>query len=216
VKDKSAIQSLKNDIENSIEEYFSKVSFEYQNPYGINVLDPIRVEICKIISIGCFQASITLTNYLFETSLKTLLVYSELIPKKLTVKEYNESFSLAMDLYDSKLLHETIAIALEKKLINKDQKEDLIKLKNIFRNPYSHAEKRKIFKGEKTEIGEVKKNNKDYFIEDYEVDRSDEFIFQGIFQFYKAETEAAPSVFSIPVRHSRESGNLFNICRNNL
>ena len=133
-----------------------------------------------------------MTNYLFETSFKTFLVYRDLIPKKLTGKEYYESFSLVMGLYDSKHLNETIEFASDKNLINENQKKELIKLKNKFRNPYSHAEKRKIFKGEKTEIGEVKKNKNDYIIEDYEVDRSDEFLFQGIFQFHKAETDAVP------------------------
>jgi hypothetical protein len=192
MNDKSEIQSYKIQIESSIEEHYSKINFQYYNPYNINVLDPIRIEICKCISIGCFQAAITLTNFLFETSLKTSLVYRDLIPKKLTGKAYNENFSLAMDLYDHKHLYETIELAFNKNLLKEDQKQELENYKNKFRNPYSHAQKRKIFKGEKTEIGEVKKNEEGYFIEDYEVDRSDEFLFQGLFQSHKAETEAIP------------------------
>ena len=192
MKDNSEIQSYKNDVETSIQEHFVKVIFQFQNPYGINLLDPIRHEICKCISIGCFQAGITLTNFLFETSLKTFLVYCELMPKRLIGKEYYESFSLAMNLYDSKDLHETIEQSFQKKLIDEHQKAKLIELKNTYRNPYSHAEKRKIFKGEMTEISEVKKSENGYFLEDYEVNRSDEFLFQGIFQYHKAEIEAVP------------------------
>jgi hypothetical protein len=153
----SEIQNLKNKYESLIEENYPEIRFQFQNPYGLSVLDPIRFEICSSITIGCFQAAITLTNHLLENSLKTFLVYQEIIPQKLSGGAYYEKLKLAIDKYDHKCLYDTIILTSDMELINEPQKKELLDFKEKYRNAFSHAQRRKIFKGEKTEIDEEKK-----------------------------------------------------------
>jgi hypothetical protein len=45
----------------------------FNREYGYPELDPLRDEICKCLICGLYQAAITLTNHLLESSLKKCL-----------------------------------------------------------------------------------------------------------------------------------------------
>jgi hypothetical protein len=131
-------------IEQFIKELNLKIPFNHLGieeifnfEYDYLELDSLRDEVCKCIICGLNQAAMTLTNHLLESSLKKCLIMRFSIENKNDKTELTDTFKDGIDLYDDKLLDETINRACSQGLITK--KKTFKKFKDDFRNPYSHA-----------------------------------------------------------------------------
>ena len=131
-----------------IPQNYSSVLDAFENEYDWPELDPVRDEICKCIICGLYQAAIVLTNYLLEDTLKVALVSQEVIlDKDRPKKDLCDLFDKATRDLSGKPLWETSKKAREKGIISEEEKQLIDKLRSEFRNPYSHADNRKIFEG---------------------------------------------------------------------
>ena len=93
------------------------------------------------------QAAITLTNHLFENSLKqTLIIWDSQGRQFDNFKRIDETFKYEVETYDDKDIEPNINNCKRKGLITKDEAKRLIELKNIYRNSFSHASYKKLFK----------------------------------------------------------------------
>jgi hypothetical protein len=130
----------------------------YQNPYKTHEFQFIKYQICNCIVMGFYVASITLTNHLLEKFLKTILVIND-------SKNNEENLKTPFDLidryregnkkYDNKHLYDNIVSAYNEKLIDEGQKIVLLKMKDFFRNPYGHSEKKTMYRENSTEVTAV-------------------------------------------------------------
>ena len=154
-------------------------------------LDPIRYEICKCIFVGCYQAAITLTNHLLENSLKTFLIYHDLINRNLNTIEFYEEMKISSNKFNNRNLYETIDLIFDFELIDETQKEKLHEYRNNYRNAFSHADKKKTFRNEKTGFTTVGIENGEIVVKGkHETNKAEMLITQGIFQAIKAENES--------------------------
>jgi hypothetical protein len=129
---------------------YQKVRDNYKFKLYNPVYDSLRNEICKCITIGTYQAAMTLTNHLLEKFLKMSLILTHSNVKTLNgIKETVDQFKDANELYLDKNLELTINLACSKGIITKEEKATLKLYKDVFRNGYSHADPNKIF-GERT------------------------------------------------------------------
>lgn len=121
-----------------------------ENTYeGFPEVQILKHEICLCLLLQLNQAAITLSNHLIESFLKYALIYhdancsqdNENLPNKLkeTFKEPNKKYG-SMKMYD------TIEAAFKMNLIDDAYRTQLHKIRNDFRNAYSHAEQNKIHK----------------------------------------------------------------------
>ncbi len=148
------VQELKNILKDSeqgfLKNYIS-IRKIYKNEYGWPELDPIRYELCLCIIYGHFQAALTLTNHLVEALLKYSLIYATFIMKKDKRKGKDIVLSLVEDMeqgiqqYDDETMYNNINTAFKLGLINKTQKNRLHQIRENIRNPYSHADKSKMY-----------------------------------------------------------------------
>ena len=119
----------------------------------LNGLKSIISEICDCLIIGNAQAAITLTNHLFENSLKQTLITWDSQGRRFNDSErIDETFKQEVEDYDNRDIEPNIKKCKSKGLITKDEAERLIKLKNIYRNTFSHASYLKLFKESSTVI----------------------------------------------------------------
>lgn len=113
----------------------------------LNSLKSIISEICDSLIIGNAQAAITLTNHLFENSLKqTLIIWDSQGRQFDDSKRIDETLKNEVETYDDKDIEPNINNCKRKGLITKDEAKRLIELKNIYRNSFSHASYSKLFK----------------------------------------------------------------------
>ena len=147
---KQGDKELKNRIQEYMENY-SNLSFEFENEYEFPDLDPIRYEICICIFFNLGQAAITLTNHLIEAALKRILAHNDFYNdyEKNSNLDYLKDLSKYFKKYDSKTLYENITTAHSKGLINENERKELLRIKDDYRNAYSHADKSKTFKDQK-------------------------------------------------------------------
>jgi len=126
----------------------SKIEDQFNNGYGWPEFDPLRDEIAKCLICDLCQASITLTNHLLENFLKTMLIYHETISgrDKASTDDLFQMFKPNVKTYDGINLSQSLGHAKRKGLITEDQWKVLDIFRDNFRNAYSHAEKKKIFK----------------------------------------------------------------------
>ncbi|NLI41679.1 MAG: hypothetical protein GX421_10950 [Caldisericales bacterium] len=138
----------------------AKVENQFNNEYGWPEFDPLRDEIAKCLVCDLCQAAITLTNHLLENFLKTMLVYQDTIQNNDKTKPLDLlTFRPSVDKFDGQDLAQTLGQAKSKGLITKDQWKLLDKYRNDFRNAYSHAEKKKIFKDKTVGTNSIKVEN---------------------------------------------------------
>ncbi len=145
IKSEKLIKQFITDIDSSIQENYLKIKDVWSLTYNSLELDPLRDEICKCIMCNLNQAAITLTNHLLETSLKKSLILKFSILNRKEEVDFKDMFKEGIYKYDSKNLYSTINLAAKEKLIKEEEKNVLLKFKDEFRNPYSHAESSKIF-----------------------------------------------------------------------
>lgn len=186
------VNDIKSQISGIIDLNFDKVKYQYCNEYHFAEFDPLRDEICKCIMLDLNQAAITLTNHLLESFLKMTIIYNDSIDNnKDSGLEMEEYFKDSMNHYDSSFLEQTINAACSKGLISKEQKKVFQGFKDNFRNPYSHAEKKKIFGDDKVSGNHLKLVNGDYVMSDKEeFNIIDLPFFQGIAQAIKAKNDS--------------------------
>jgi hypothetical protein len=141
------------DLNSHINPNYKIIKIIFNSEYGYPALDPVRDEICKCFICGLYQSTITLTNHLLEKSLKFCLGIKYSIENKNKEAELQDAFIEGINKYDNLQLEQTINAACTQRLITKEQKKDLKEFKEKFRNPYSHANKKK-FRG-KTVKGKV-------------------------------------------------------------
>lgn len=138
----------------------TKIERQFNNEYGWPEFDPLRDEISKCLICDLCQAAITLTNHLLENFLKTMLVYNDSIQNNHKTNQLDLlTFRPSVDKYDGKDLAVTLGQAKRKGLISKDQWTLLDQYRNDFRNAYSHAEKKKIFKDTRVDAKFVRIEN---------------------------------------------------------
>lgn len=136
---KNRIEQFIGELNSCLIPNYEAISEIFDSEYGYPELDPIRDEICKCFMCGLYQSTITLTNHLLEKSLKFCLGIKYTIENKKENAEIQDIFIDGINKYDKLFLEDTINRACTKGLITKEQKEELKKFKDIFRNPYSHA-----------------------------------------------------------------------------
>lgn len=126
----------------------SVIEYQFNNEYGWPEFDPLRDEISKCLICDLCQASITLTNHLLENFLKTMLIYHEAMALRNKENDVDllEMYKPYVDKYDGLSLSQSLNRAKRIGLITKDHWKLLNGFRNDFRNAYSHAEKKKIFK----------------------------------------------------------------------
>lgn len=155
------IKQFIDELNGHIETNLSKVDFQFNTEYGWAEFDPLRDEISKCLICDLCQASITLTNHLLENFLKTMLIYHEtIINKDKNDDDLLTIFKPYVDKFDGLNLSQTLGRAKRKGLITKEQWKVLDGYRDNFRNAYSHAEKKKIFKNLTigTNVVELKNN----------------------------------------------------------
>lgn len=104
----SKIGQLVKDLNICIPAHYKLVRNIFENPYDYATLDPIRNEICKCIICGLFQASITLTNFLLERSLKHCLSVSYIKENKRENINLDRTWIERITTYDKLELGDTI------------------------------------------------------------------------------------------------------------
>jgi len=171
------------ELNQNLEKNLPKIAAQFVNDYESSEFDPLRDEITKCLLCDFCQAAITLTNHLTENFLKTMLVYHE----SLENGEHNDLttlFSKGLDIYDNMNLVDTIDKACEHEIINEEQKATLHKFRHDFRNAYSHASKRKIFKDSKIRTQKLSLNKElKYELEEPKESLASDLVFaQGLIQ----------------------------------
>ena len=183
------LESIKAQLNGMIDLNFEKVKYQYCNDYIFPEFNPLRDEICKCIMLNLNQAAITLTNHLLESFLKTAIIYKDSHDRNMNSSvEIDNNYKASMDKYDNLNLEQTINASCTKGLINKEQKKVFIYFKNNIRNPYSHAEKKKIFKDDKVSGSHSTFDNGKFLMSDKQVYNVIDFpSIYGIAQFIKAK-----------------------------
>lgn len=103
-------------------------------------LFPILAEICSCFYLQKNMAAVTLTNHLLESAIKFALVFKEGNGKTIDdPAKMDTLFEEECKMYMGETLNNNINNLLEKGMIDDAQKDRLIHLKNLYRNPYSHA-----------------------------------------------------------------------------
>ena len=103
-------------------------------------------EILNCLLLGFNQACIFTTNHLLEKILKVSLMRKHTEGLFVGDPEFNKKFNEAKNKYDNQTLYNNIQHAFDLKILTQEERDNLIKLKNKFRNPYSHAEMKPFLK----------------------------------------------------------------------
>ncbi len=170
---------------------YQKIRRIFKNEYQLPEVDPLRFEICLCLTLGLYQAAITLTNHLLEKYLKIALIYVE-TNQKITVENVEGLFKQSVDNYSNKDLSTTINACCTKGIITKAQKKDLEQFKNRIRNPFSHADMKKTFEGMTipAQIGKIDYNSKENILKverEFNITINNFPPFQGIAQAIMAK-----------------------------
>lgn len=112
-------------------------------------------EICDCLFLKKYMAAITLTNLLFETMVKLTLVYFEVNGRTLDDGyDFENIYERELKKYGKKYLHDNIEALYKKSIINTEERDRLLDLKNLFRNPYSHGSNNKYVESATTQLYE--------------------------------------------------------------
>ena len=99
------------------------------------------------------MAAITLTNLLFETMVKLVLVYLDANGRTLDDGyDFGNIYERELKKYGKKNLGENIETLYKKDVINSKEYSRLLGLKNLFRNPYSHGSNNEYVESAKTKL----------------------------------------------------------------
>lgn len=107
---------------------------------NLKMLYPMVYEICDCFYLRHSFAAATLTNHLFECMVKFTLAFVEGGGKTCTnASEFGNVLKKELRMYGKTNLDENIKSLCNKDRISKEECERLLDLKNIYRNPFSHA-----------------------------------------------------------------------------
>lgn len=107
---------------------------------SLKLLYPILKEICTCFYLKNNMAAVTLTNHLLESAIKFALVFKEGNGKTFDdPRTMDTLFEEECKMYMGEDLGKNIQKLYDKGMIKAPQKDRLIHLKNLYRNPYSHA-----------------------------------------------------------------------------
>lgn len=168
----------------SVNENYEKIKPLLDNEYS-SQFEFLKEEICFCLICGLNQASITLTNHFFENFFKTMVQLKEVKDNEDKIP-LDDKYTKAIEDYDNKNLEQIINKACSLSLITKEEKKILIELKNKYRNPYSHSEKRKIFGEEKLSGFSIGSDG--FEVKEFKI--SDHLGVQNLIQACKAKNEA--------------------------
>ncbi len=182
-----------------LDKYYAQVRYAYQNSYEWPNLDPVRHEAALCIMLGLFQSGITITNHLLESLLKLSVVIasskgnqpsSEEEIDGRVVDSLIESYQDGLNQFGSSTLHDTINAAHKLGLVADEEKDQLHRIREDFRNAYGHADKSKTFGGQSVSVQAVRLRN-DRLELDQKADRpvAALLIGQGIAQARQAEAQ---------------------------
>lgn len=185
------IELFISELKQKIEENLPKIGYQFLNHYDWPEFDPLREEITRCLLCDYCQAAITLTNHLLENFLKTMLIYKDESEIDIT-KDMRTAFKAGIEKYNHLHLNETIGKAKKFNLISKEEGKTLNKFRDDFRNAYSHANKKKIFKDMKIPTQRVSLNkNLKYDVGEQRTSDLSELLFaQGISQAIISKTSA--------------------------
>lgn len=112
-------------------------------------------EICDCLFLKKYMAAITLTNLLFETMVKLVLVYFEANGRTLSDGyDFDNMYEKELKKFGKKNLGENIETLYKKNIITFVEHDRLLDLKDLFRNPYSHGSNNKYVKTATTKLYE--------------------------------------------------------------
>ncbi|XJR88223.1 hypothetical protein ACH34E_12735 [Elizabethkingia anophelis] len=121
-----------------------KTYFLHQ-PHHFLPLTSLRNEILQNLQLELFQTAIFGTNHFLERMVKLALIEKHTLGLDYSNHEtYNQKTLEAIDLYDSLTLFKSLDSAEEQNLISESEKATLTILRQKIRNPFSHAEIKKI------------------------------------------------------------------------
>ena len=122
----------------------------------LRVLTPLSSdiqEICDCYFLKKYMAALTLTNLLFETMVKLTLVYHEADGRTLDDGyEFEDIYEEELTKYGRKNLGENIENLYKKHIITEKDRDRLLDLKDLFRNPYSHGSNNQYIESATTSI----------------------------------------------------------------
>lgn len=105
----------------------------------LKMLHPIVVEICNCLYLSHNYAALTLTNYLFESMCKMALILHFGKDKVFVeLKESDESYKEDIAQFGEKVLHNNIEKLFSIGILDQRERDRLLDLKDLFRNPFSH------------------------------------------------------------------------------
>ncbi len=139
--------------EEFLRKHYPTVRGPYHNGYDWPEFDPLRDEICLCIMFGLCQSAITLTNHMLESLLKNALIIKKGKETQQTEEEikgrgitsFEEKYAEAIQLFGDRNLYYSINDAHQEELISDEQRDQLHEFREIFRNAYGHADKKKTF-----------------------------------------------------------------------
>lgn len=157
MEDQEIVKEIQEIIDSQINEikieYYVAIRDVYKNAYRILEFQNIKYIICRCIVLGFYIPAMTLLNHFLEKFLKFTLIYHD--NKKNGVIDKDNPFQLVDELalsnpkYNNKNLNDNIIEAYNQKLIDEAEKLQLLKMKDEYRNAYSHADTRTMY-GEAT------------------------------------------------------------------
>lgn len=112
-------------------------------------------EICDCLFLKKYMAAVTLTNLLFETMVKLILVYHDANGRTLDDGyDFENIYECELNKYGKKYLGENITTLYKKNIITSEVRDRLLDLKDLFRNPYSHGSNNKYVASATTKLYE--------------------------------------------------------------
>lgn len=127
-------------VENDVKKRMLLTNLSNTRLSVLNTLSSDIQEICDCLFLKKYMAAVTLTNLLFETMVKLTLVYHEANGRTLDDGyEFENIFADELNKYGKKTLNQNIETLFEKRIITVVDRDRLLDLKDLFRNPYSHG-----------------------------------------------------------------------------
>ena len=125
----------------------------------LKMLYPIINEICECLYLNHRYAALTLTNYLFEAMAKMSLILYYGKDKVLVEKRnFEDAFKDEIEKFKNSNLHNNLELLCKIDLLSKVERDRLIDLKELYRNPFSHSSDNMYIKNasKKIAIGDLK------------------------------------------------------------
>lgn len=176
---------------------YIKIKILYKKEYGLPELDVIRHEVCLCLIFHLNQAAIALTNHLLESFLKYSLIFLDY--KKQSRARKGESILSKVDIFEESKeiygykLNTCINKARKEGVISNTEKKLLHDFRIKFRNPFSHADKGKMFADKEIPLQTVQLENGDFKFGSAEIEKITNLPFtHGPIQYHYAEQNAMP------------------------